>query len=103
MSTRRVKIQQMLAREPHDAFLHFGLAMEWLKEANPAEAVASFDRAIAADVKYLAAYYHKGKTLIGLSRVDEARQTLDFGIDMAKRCGDSHAMAEMQELLASAG
>lgn len=98
---RREKLQKLIETDSADPFLHFGLALEWAKEGNVEEALLSFDRCTSLDGHYTAAFYHKGKTLIGAARLDEARATLKQGIDAAQAIGNAHALGEMTELLES--
>ena len=97
--TRIHKIQQLLEKEPDDAFLNFGLAMEFIKEGNTESAIEAFDRVLTLDPSYSAAHYHKGNTLLGLGRLEEAKTVLEQGVAAAKAAGDSHTQGEMQELL----
>jgi len=101
--SRREKIQAMLAKEPDDVFLNFGLAMELAKEGDADGAAAQFDRVLALDENYVAAYFHKGNTLIGAGRADEARQVLMQGVLVAQRQGNDHAADEMSGLLREIG
>ncbi len=39
---RRQQLQEMLAGEPNDSFLRYGLAMEFVSEGNDEEAVRCF-------------------------------------------------------------
>lgn len=98
---RREKLEQMLARQPEDPFLHYGLAMEFIKEGDVAAALARFDRTLNIDADYVAAYFHKGNALAGAGRIDEARETLRAGMEAARRKNDTHAEGEMQGLLDS--
>lgn len=98
---RRQKIEQLLEKEPDDAFLRFGLAMELLKEGESLTALDQFDRVLAIDSVYTAAYHHKGYTLIALERIEEARSVLQAGIEAATQIGNNHAKREMSELLES--
>ena len=98
---RRGKIEQMLVHEPDDPFLNFSLAMELVKEGTTDLALERFDRVMTLDATYSAAHYHKGNTLIGLGRLDEARATLERGLEVTEQAGDDHAHREMQELLAT--
>ena len=97
--SRREKIQAMLAKEPDDVFLNFGLAMEWAKEGNVESALAQFDRVLELDATYTGAYFHKGNTLIAAGRGDEAREVLTRGVAVAQRQGNDHAAEEMTGLL----
>lgn len=98
----REQIERLLAQEPDDVFLNFGLAME-LAKTDAAAALQRFDRVVSLDPDYTAAYYQKGRLLLGLSRSEEARAVLSAGVQAAVRSGDDHAEHEMRELLASAG
>ncbi|HEY3245147.1 MAG TPA: tetratricopeptide repeat protein [Phycisphaerae bacterium] len=95
------QIAKLLAAEPDDAFLNFSMAMQLAKEQRGEQALRHFDRVIQVDPSYTAAYHHKANTLIGTGRLDEARRTLEAGINAAQRVGNMHAQSEMQELLAS--
>ena len=99
--SRAEKIIQMLQTEPDDVFLNFGLAMEYVKAGQQDKALVQFDRVLALDATYTAAHYHKGNTLIGLGRTDEARQILTSGVTAAQGNGDAHAEGELQVLLDS--
>lgn len=99
--SRRQRLQDLLHKSPDDPFLHFGLAMEWVKEERVEDACASFDRTIELDPHYTAAYYHKGNALIAAGRPAEARDVLQRGLTAARACGNDHALAEMHELLNS--
>jgi len=100
---RRDRIERMLEQEPDDVFLNFSYAMELAKENDIDGALAQFDRVISLDPTYTAAHYHKGNTLIGLGRLDEARVVLQEGIAACKQIGDDHAHREMLDLLTSIG
>jgi predicted Zn-dependent protease len=99
--SRREKIEKLLEKEPDDVFLNFGLAMELVKENEPEDALARFDRVLQLDPRYHAAHFHKGSTLIALGRADEARRVLTQGVAAARASGNAHAEGEMTELLAS--
>lgn len=98
---RRDKIEQMLEREPDDTFLNFSLAMELVKEGAADLALTRFDRVLELDPAYTAAHYHKGNTLIGLERIDDARAVLEAGVAATQQSGDDHAHREMVELLST--
>lgn len=99
--SREDKIRALLANEPDDAFLNFSLAMELQKQERWEECLAQFDRLIEVDPNYVGAYFHKGKTLVSINRIDESRVALQRGIEKAGEVGDLHAKGEMEEFLAS--
>jgi tetratricopeptide (TPR) repeat protein len=95
----REQLEKLLAAEPEDVFLNFGLAMELAKEGAKDGALQQFSRVIELDENYAAAYYQKGRLLLGLERRDEARAVLSAGVEASRRIGDTHAETEMRELL----
>ncbi len=102
MSTGRLeKLQALLEKEPNDAFLNFGLAMELAKHERFAESLAQFERTIQLDPNYIAAYFQRGRTMVTMGDIPTAREALREGIHKAAEIGEFHAKSEMEELLAS--
>ena len=100
-TNRLEQLQALLVKEPDDAFLNFGTAMELAKAQRYDESLARFDRVITLDPNYVAAHFHKGKTLLSMGDVEAAKGVLRGGIEQASKCGEMHAKGEMQELLDS--
>lgn len=98
MATRE-QLERLLAAEPNDVFLNFGLAMELAKEESQEPALRQLDRVLELDPDYCAAYRQKGRLLLALGRAEQARQVLTAGVHAAKRVGDAHAASQMSELL----
>lgn len=96
---REKQLRAMLAKEPDDVFLNFSLAMELAKTERTDECLARFNRVIELDSDYVAAYFHKGKTLLKLHRQDEAKAVLQAGAAKAAQLGDRHAKDQMEQLL----
>ena len=97
--SRREQIEKMLADAPDDLFLNFALAMEHAKEKATDQAVRQFDRVLELDPKHIPAYLQKARALVDAGRADAARETLTRGVAAANEVGDSHAAAEMSDLL----
>ncbi|HUU83769.1 MAG TPA: tetratricopeptide repeat protein [Phycisphaerae bacterium] len=95
----REQLEKLLAADPEDVFLNFGLAMELAKEEPIEPALRQFEKVIGLDADYAAAYYQKGRLLLGQHRKEEAREVLTAGVAAAQRAGDHHAETEMGELL----
>jgi tetratricopeptide (TPR) repeat protein len=93
------QIRRMLASEPNDLLLNYALAMELFSAGAHEEALAQFDRVLAVNPAYSAAYMQKAKALIELGRHADAKAVLQAGIDVAERRGDLHAKDKMEELL----
>ena len=103
MSSRREKIEALLAQEPADQFLRYGLAIEYDNEARFDESLRLFEGLASGRPPHVASYFRGAQLLVKLERVDEARTWLRDGIEEARRQGDAHAAGEMSELLASLG
>jgi len=99
--TRLDKLLMILAAEPGDAFTLYGIAQEYAKQGDAANAVTYFDRCLTADPTYCYAYYHKAKAQADAGDVAAATATLRTGLDTAKRTGDAKAAGEMAALLDS--
>src|SRR5262245_51229110 len=72
-SSRLETLKQLLTADPANAFVRYGLAMEYVKSGALDSAVTEFETILAADPGYSAAYYHGGQTLEKLGRLDQAR------------------------------
>ncbi len=103
MSERLNKLSAMLEKTPNDPFLLYGIGMEHRKDGRFDEAIALFDRTLAADPLYCYAFYQKGQALEDMGRPDEARKTYQAGIDAARAKGDAHAEAELADALRVSG
>jgi Tfp pilus assembly protein PilF len=101
--TRKQQIEEMLAEEPNDSFLRYGLAMEYVSDKDDDNAVRCFQELLNLDRTYVPAYLQISQALIRLGRWEEARGTLNRGIAAAKQKGDVHAAEEMHGFLAGLG
>ena len=100
MATNRVDmLRQMLEQDPNNSFARYGLAMELAKGGQLEQAVGEFEKLLANDQSYVAAYYHGGQTLEKLGRVDEARAVYEQGIEASTRKGDLHTRSEIEAAL----
>jgi tetratricopeptide (TPR) repeat protein len=103
MSNRREKIEAMLVEEPNDLFLRYSLAMEFDKEGEHEASLAGLGQLCQESPPYIAAFFMAGKQLARLGRIEEAREFLRNGIEVARLQGDRHAASEMGDFLASLG
>jgi tetratricopeptide (TPR) repeat protein len=85
----------MLAKTPADAFLLYGVGMEYKKSHELERAIEYFDRTIQADAGYCYAYFQKGQTQELLGDLPAARATYEAGIAAARAKGDEHARQEI--------
>jgi thioredoxin-like negative regulator of GroEL len=102
-TTRRQRIESMLAADPHDVFLRYGLAMELDKEGDHDTSLARLSELTCETPAYVPAFFMAAQQLVRLNRVEEARTFLRDGIEAARNVGNAHAAGEMSEFLASLG
>lgn len=93
----------MLAEEPGDTFLRYSLAMELRSEGEHQGSVNKLTELTQDSPPYVPAFFMAAQQLVELGQIDVARSFLRDGIEEARRQGDSHAAAEMSELLTSLG
>jgi len=93
------QLKKMLQAEPDDAFCMYGLALEYAKRGDAAEAVSWFDRTIAADPRQCYAYFHKAKSQHEAGDATAAQGTLQTGLRQARAIGDLKAASEIEAFL----
>ena len=103
---RMAQIEAMLADDPDDAFLRYGLAMEHASAGDDDACVAVLRDLIArtAANPYIPAFLQAGQALVRADRIPEACDVLKQGIAAATIAGTAealHAQGEMQGLLSS--
>ena len=89
-------LRQLLAQDPANTFVRYGLAMEHVKSGDLAGAVQEFEALLTSDPNYSAAYYHGGQTLEKMGNLDQARDMYRRGIAVTR---DPHALGELQAAL----
>jgi thioredoxin-like negative regulator of GroEL len=101
-SPRRQKLEEHLAEDPADTFLRYGLAMQCLSEGDLEEGRKRLKSLIADHPEdQIAAYQQLGQSFAESGETDAAIAALEEGIARARARNQSHAAAEMQELLDS--
>ena len=103
MNQRIEKIQAMLKDEPEDSFLRYTLAMEYRKLQRRDLAEPLFRGLMQDAPPHVPAFFMGAQMDAEHGDIEAARTTLRAGIDEARRQGNSHAAAEMSEMLASLG
>lgn len=97
---RVAALRTLLKVDPTNDFVRYGLAQEFVKNGNDGEALKEFRRILEENPDYQAAYYHAGKVLERLGRIEEARSVYSQGIQTSLRTGDLHARSELEAALA---
>jgi Tfp pilus assembly protein PilF len=101
--SRRQQIEELLKDDPTDAFLRYGLAMEYLSAGDEAGALARFRECLEITPDYVPAYMQTGQLLARLGEEDEARAIFQEGIRRAQAQKDAHSAQEMTGMLAALG
>ncbi len=103
MQSRREKIEALLKEDPGDVFLRYSLALE-LDGTDDWEAGLDILEELARGTPpYVPAFHMAARHLLKRDRVADARRALREGIEAARTQGETHAAAEMSELLMSLG
>jgi Flp pilus assembly protein TadD len=98
-STRLETLKSLVAQNPQDSFLRYGLAMEHRNTGDLEAAMSEFRALMEANPDYAATYFHAGQTLEKMGRLEEARTVYQQGIEVTTRVGDLHARSELQAAL----
>ena len=101
--TRRQALEEMLAEDPNDEFLRYGLGMEYVSTGDLEAAVRVFRDLIALNPAkpYIPAIQMAAQSLVKLGRRNEVIALLKQGIEEARKQNLLHPMEEMQALLDS--
>ena len=99
-SSRLDALKGLVAQNPNDSFMRYGLAMEYKNGNRFTEAREEFAVLLRDHADYVAAYLHAGNTHLALGDREAAREAFARGIEAATRKGDGHALGELQSALA---
>ena len=100
MSADRIAaLQAMLQQDPNSAFARYGLAIAYVNADQKEEAIREFEALQQQHPDYAAGYYHHGRALETLGRIDEARAVMERGVEVTTRIGDAHTRSELQAAL----
>jgi len=89
------QLEKLLAADPKDPFVLYGLAQEYAKAKEYAKAIGFYDACLSADAAYCYAYFHKAKAQQAAGDDAGAAATLRAGLVAAKQAGDAKAMGEI--------
>jgi Tfp pilus assembly protein PilF len=93
------KLEALLAGGQDSASLRFALAGHYLKADQAARAVEHAEVAVSLDPNYSAAWRLLGQAQLAAQRPDDAAQSFERGISVAKATGDRQVEKEMQVFL----
>lgn len=99
MSARANALRALLAQDPNNSFVRYGLAQDHISNGQLEEAMTEFRTLIAQNADYCAAYFHGGQTLEKMGRNAEAAELYKQGIEATYRTGDGHTRSELEAAL----
>jgi Flp pilus assembly protein TadD len=97
--TRLEMLEETLRATPANAFIRYGLAMEFKNAGRDQEAWQHFDLLLRNHPDYWAAYYQAGMLLLKMGRREEARQVMSKGLVVTGQQRNLHAQSELQAAL----
>ena len=102
MSQERIEaFKAMVAAQPEQEMVWYGLANEYVKLERWDEAADALRQVLNLNADFTAAYQMLGTALMNQGRRDEARRAWTDGIEVANRTGAWKARGHMEGLLAN--
>jgi len=100
METARIQqFQELIALEPEDTVLRFGLGELYIEAGEFTCAAEQFAEIVRLDPQYSAAYRYLGQAYTALDRPQAAAEVFQRGIVVAEARGDLQTAKEMQVFL----
>jgi len=96
METERIRqFQELIALEPDDTVLRFGLGELYIEAEDFTAAAEQFAEIVRLDPQYSAAYRYLGQAYTALDRPQAAAEVFQRGIAVAEARGDLQTAKEM--------
>lgn len=92
---RLQQLLQLLENSPNDSFILFAIAKEHEKLKEEEKALDYYNRLVQSDPGYVGTYYHLAKLYEKREHLNEALETYEKGMQIARQLGDHHALAEL--------
>lgn len=100
ISERLQKLLAMLAKEPNDTFLLYGIGLEHKKANEFTKALECLRKVVQLDPGYCYAYHQQGLIHESTGDLEAAKTAYREGIAAARKKGDAHAQGEIEAALA---
>ena len=85
-----------LKQEPNDPFLQYALATEYARVNNLELALFYYEGLVKNHPNYVGTYYHLGKLYESVDRKNDAINSYQEGMKVARDVKDMHAFSELQ-------
>lgn len=97
--TERIKqLEQFIEEDPSDPFNYYALALEY-SNLHEHKALSIFEQLAKEKKDYLPVYYQLAKLYAQMGRRDNAVQTFNAGITVAKNQNDTKTLRELRAAL----
>ena len=93
---RLEKLLEFYKNDPADEFVQYALATEYLRLNETDKALQFYEGLIHNHPNYIGTYYHLAKLYEKLKRVQDAVNTYQTGMEIAREMRDQHALSELQ-------
>jgi predicted Zn-dependent protease len=100
VSKRLAFLEKLTSEGSKDPFAWYGLANEYSGLGRVDDALATFEKLRALDASYVPQYLMCGQMLVNAKRPAEAKIWLEQGILACNKAGNTHALGEIQTVLA---
>ena len=97
--SRKDTLIEMLEKEPHDLFLNYALAVEFVGENKLEEAEKQFLKTVKLDSEYLPCYYQLGQVAEKIKTEKEALEYYKLGLALAQKQNNQKAVNELNEAI----
>jgi len=97
--TRISRLRHLLETDPDDAFTRYALALEHAGQDDLPTAIALLESLRTQHPDYIPAYHQLGILYERHGSPETAATMYTEGISVARKAGDDHAAAEMQDAL----
>ncbi len=97
--SRIEQFEQLLAMDPQDPLLYFGLGEAYLEAKRYEEAIGTLQKLLEIQPEYSAAYRHLGQALEKSGQLEAAKEVYKRGIPIAEKRGDLQTKKEMEVFL----
>lgn len=99
MADRLEGLLSFYEKDPHDSFVKYGIALEYISRGDIQKAEEFFKLILNSDPEYIPVYMQYAKLKEDQNKIDDARSFYKKGIQIAKKHGDKHAAKEMEDFL----
>ncbi|MEJ2076869.1 MAG: hypothetical protein P8020_00655 [Acidobacteriota bacterium] len=100
-TTKLEKLKNLVEQNPSDAFVRYGLALEYRSLGLEESARDCFEQLIEENPDYVPTYLQFGQMLIDLDEIEGAQEVLTRGVEVSRRQGDLQAASELSRALES--